>query len=277
MDRTTLPGGVELVVDGARPVAEVWLTRAEVRNAQTMATWASLARCAEIIGDRSDIAVVVLRGAGPDFSAGLDLRMVRGSAPAGEGDIGDLLITDDAAVDRAIAGFQAGFTCWRELPAIVVAVVTGRAVGAGFQLALGADLRVLSDDAVLVMAEAALGLVPDLGGTRRLVEIVGYARALEICATAGPIDATQAHRLGLANAVIGRGDLDAGLERYLATLLAVDPAVSRVLKQLMAAATGSTATEQLAAERRAQVPLLRRFARPTGSGRSSTGRSRTRG
>ena len=79
------------------------------------------------------------------------------------------LIKGDAEVERAIAGFQRGFSCWRELPAIVVAVVTGHAIGAGFQLALAADLRILTDDAVLVMAEARLGLVPDLGGTRNLV------------------------------------------------------------------------------------------------------------
>ena len=134
-----------------------------------MATWASLARAAEIIGEEPDLSVVVLRGTGDDFSAGLDLRMLRGTAPAGEGDLRELLIKGDAEVERAIAGFQRGFSCWRELPAIVVAVVTGHAIGAGFQLALAADLRILTDDAVLVMAEARLGLVPDLGGTRNLV------------------------------------------------------------------------------------------------------------
>ncbi|HEY5846455.1 MAG TPA: enoyl-CoA hydratase/isomerase family protein [Microlunatus sp.] len=264
MDRIALPGGVELIIDGARRSAEVWLRRPEVRNAQTMATWASLARAAEIIGEESDLSAVVLRGTGDDFSAGLDLRMLRGSAPAGEGDLRELLIKGDAEVERAIAEFQQGFSCWRELPVIVVAVVTGHAIGAGFQLALAADLRILTDDAVLVMAEARLGLVPDLGGTGKLAEIVGYSRALEICATAGPVDAARAERLGLADVVIPRAELETGVTRYLDTLRAVDPRVSRSIKALMVSAVSSTPIEQLEAERNAQLPLLRRLSASSG-------------
>ena len=264
MDRTALPGGVEVIIDGDRGLAEVWLNRPEIRNAQTLATWASLARAAEIIGEESDLSVVVLRGTGDDFSAGLDLRMLRGTAPAGEGDLRQLLIKGDAEVERAVAEFQRGFSCWRELPVIVVAVVTGHAVGAGFQLALAADLRILTDDAVLVMAEARLGLVPDLGGTRNLAQIVGYAHALEICATAGPVDATRAEQLGLANAVIARAELESGVAHYLDTLRAVDPRVSRSIKALMVSAGSSSPIEQLEAERNAQLPLLRRLSVSSG-------------
>ncbi len=264
MEQVILPGGVELIIDDARRTARVALNRPEVRNAQTMATWASLAQAADLIREHEDVGVVVLSGAGDDFSAGLDLRMLRGSAPAGEGDLRELLINDDDAVREAVAGFQSGFSCWRELPAIVVAVITGRAIGAGFQLALAADLRILREDAVLVMAEARLGLVPDLGGTQRLVDLVGYAHALEICATAGPVDARRAERLGLANAVLTVEDLDAGVERYLDALLAVDPGASRAIKSLLVGATRSTPVEQLAAERAAQIPLLRRAADSTG-------------
>jgi enoyl-CoA hydratase/carnithine racemase len=259
-----LPGGVELIFDDDRAVAEVRLVRPGVRNAQTMATWTSLAQAAETIAGRSDVAVVVLRGAGDDFSAGLDLRMMRGTAPAGEGDLNELVRRGDTEVDRAIAGFQRAFTCWREQSAIVVAVITRHAIGAGFQLALAADLRVVRDDAVLVMAEATLGLVPDLGGTRRLVELVGYARALEICATAEPVNAYRAERLGLANIVLAADDFESGLERYLDTLLAIDPLVTRSVKALLAGAITATPDEQLAAERRTQLPLLRRLSGSTG-------------
>lgn len=264
MDPTSLPGGVELIFDPDRAVAEVRLARPEVRNAQTMATWASLAQAAEIIAGRADVAVVLLRGAGEDFSAGLDLRMMRGTGPAGEGDLGELVRRDDTEVERAIAGFQQAFTCWRELSAIVVAVITGHAIGAGFQLALAADLRVLRDDAVLMMAEAGLGLVPDLGGTRRLVELVGYSRALEICATALPVDARRAERLGLADVVLAADDMEAGLERYLSALLAIDPLVTRSVKTLLARAATATPDEQLATERRTQLPLLRRISGSSG-------------
>ena len=80
----------------------------------------------------------------------------------------------------------------------------GHAIGAGFQLALACDLRVLADDAQLAMAEVTLGLVPDLGGTKRLVELVGYSRALEICVTGRRMGAAEADRLGLATVVVPR-------------------------------------------------------------------------
>ena len=168
--------------------------------------------------------------------------MMRGTGVAGEGDLGALAASRRR---RAWSGpspvSSAPSPAGGELPTIVVAVITGHAIGAGFQLALAADLRVLRDDAVLVMAEASLGLVPDLGGTRRLVELVGYARALEICATAAPVDAHRAERLGLANVVLAGDDFETGLERYLDTLLAIDPLVTRSVKPLLASATTADA------------------------------------
>ena len=96
-------------------------------------------------------------------------------------------------MQRAIAAYQEGFTAWAECPAVVIAQVHGYAIGAGFQLALAADLRVASLDAWFAMRETSLGLVPDLGGTGPLVHLVGYARALEICATGRPVSAPEAH------------------------------------------------------------------------------------
>ncbi len=84
-------------------------------------------------------------------------------------------------MDAEIAFYQKAFSWWRECDAITVAAVQGHAVGAGFQLALGCDLRVVADDVAFAMKETSLGLVPDLAGTWPLVEAVGYARALEIC------------------------------------------------------------------------------------------------
>ena len=85
----------------------------------------------------------------------------------------------------------------------------GYAIGAGFQLALSCDLRVVADDAQFCMKESALGLVPDLTGTKPLVESVGYARALEICATARMVGAAEAVDIGLALAAVPADELDA--------------------------------------------------------------------
>lgn len=251
-----LPGGVTLVV--ADRLAAVWLDRPEVRNAQTFATWASLAQVAPTLPTSCD--VVLLRGSGPDFSAGLDLRQLRpGGTP--EGSVAALLAGSDAEAEASLAGFQQAFTAWRALPAVVVAVVQGRAIGAGLQLALAADLRVAAADAELVVAESRLGLVPDLGGTAALVELVGYPTALELCLTARPVGAAEAHRLGLVTRLTEAGGLDAGVAELVAALLALPSPVLRATKSLLAGAAGRSAADQLAQERRTQLSLLRQVVR----------------
>ena len=74
-----------------------------------------------------------------------------------------------------IASFQAAFDAFARPNLISLALVQGHAVGAGFQLALACDVRIAAADAQFTMAEISLGLVPDLGGTKRLVELVGYS------------------------------------------------------------------------------------------------------
>ena len=163
-------------------VATVTLARPANRNAQTPATWRALAAAGrELLADGAT-RVVVLRAEGPSFSAGLDRAMFT-TGVDGEPGLAGLATLDDEALDVTIAGFQEAFTWWRDERVLTVAAVQGHAVGAGFQLALACDLRVLADDARLAMREPSLGLVPDLGGTKPLADAVGYSRALEICAT----------------------------------------------------------------------------------------------
>jgi enoyl-CoA hydratase/carnithine racemase len=201
-----------------------------------------------------DVRVVVVRGQGRAFSAGLD-RSVLGTGLAGE--LAGL--APDQAADR-IAGFQAAFGWLRRPDLVSIAAVQGHAVGAGFQLALACDLRVLAEDAQLAMAEITLGLVPDLGGTRRLVELAGYARALEICLTGRRVDAAEALRTGLANLVVPAADLAAAVADLTAALLAADRNAGVEIKRLLAGAAGRSEPDQLRAEREAQVRRLRDLA-----------------
>ena len=114
---------------------------------------------------------------------------------------------------ESIATWQEGFT-WLRVPTFVsIAAVRGAAVGAGFQLALACDLRVLADDARFCMQEPLLGLVPDLTGTKPLVDLVGYSRALEICATTRWVAADEAREIGLATAVVPGDELDDAVGR----------------------------------------------------------------
>ena len=137
----------------------------------------------------------------------------------------------------------------------------GHAIGAGFQLALSCDLRVVGDDARFCMKESALGLVPDLTGTKPLVESVGYARALEICATARMVGAAEALEIGLATVVCPVAELDAAVADLVAALTAPLPGAVRETKALLLGASGRTLDEQRRLEREAQTRRFRELSR----------------
>ena len=128
----------------------------------------------------------------------------------GEESVAALMHAGDEQILDAIDGYQRGFTWLRDPRFVTIAQVHGHAIGAGFQLALACDLRVVADDATFCMKEPALGLVPDLTGTKPLVELVGHSRALEICATARFVSADEASRMmgnGLPNLTRRLGDV----------------------------------------------------------------------
>jgi enoyl-CoA hydratase/carnithine racemase len=155
-----------------------------------------------------------------------------------------------------IRGYQSGFR-WLRSPGIVsVAAVQGHAIGAGAQLALSCDLRILTEDAQLRLPEATLGLVPDLTGTSSLVELVGYSRALEICLTGRAVRATEAFAMGLANVVVPAAELDEAVSDLVAALLAPPPGATRETAELVRSAVHNDHETQDAAERAAQVRRL---------------------
>jgi len=249
--------GVRLNCDG--PVATLTLCRPDVLNAQTPEMWRAMREFSRQLP--GDVRVVVVRGEGRAFSAGLDLSAVTGPGRAGgtqpPGLLAELAALTPEECAARLAEFQEGFT-WLHRPDLIsIAAVQGHAVGAGFQLALACDLRVLADDATFSMSEVTLGLVPDLAGTHRLVELVGYARALELCVTGRRIDAAEAERLGLATLVVPRTDLDAAVRDLTAAILASDRNAVVEIKALLAGAAGRTPAAQQRAEREAQTRRIR--------------------
>ncbi|MEU8657498.1 enoyl-CoA hydratase/isomerase family protein [Actinoplanes philippinensis] len=253
---TTDEVGVRYEQDG--PVATVTLCRPDVLNAQTPAMWTELGNISRKLP--GDVRVVIVRAEGRAFSAGLDLSVARGDGDSSLSRLAQLSATECA--DR-IAGFQTAFT-WLRSPSIVtIAAVQGHAIGAGFQLALNCDMRVLADDARFSMAEVTLGLVPDLGGTKRLTELVGPSRALEICVTGRRISADEADRIGLATTVVARAELDATVSDLAGAVLAADRGAVAEIKALLAGAPLRSYAEQDRAEREAQT---RRLSELLGSG-----------
>jgi enoyl-CoA hydratase/carnithine racemase len=255
-----LPGQAELARAGLRleldvPVAgaaTVTLSRPERRNAMTPGMWRGLAAIGHSLPP--PVRVVVVHGSGPVFCAGIDLRLLAGDPVPGEEPIPS---PADPGFEDWIASCQEGFG-WLHEPSIVsVAAVQGHAIGAGFQLALACDLRVLADDAQLCMREPSLGLVPDLMGTKPLVDIAGLPRALELCLTGRSVPAAEARSLRLAELVVPGTELDAAVSDLAAAILAIDPATARATKQLLGQAAGNSLAGQAAAERHAQAELQR--------------------
>lgn len=248
--------GVRLTVDDA--LATVTLTNPAKRNAQSPALWRALAEAGRALP--GSVRVVVLRGEGKSFSAGLDRQMFTPEGIEGEPSFIDLARRDDAGVDSAIAGFQEAFTWWRRNDIVSIAAVQGHAIGAGFQLALACDLRVVADDVQFAMRETSLGLVPDLTGTHPLVGLVGYARALEICVTGRFVHAEEAVTSGLASVAVPVADLDGAATDLASAVLAAPRDAVVETKALLRGAVGRSFDAQVVAERAAQARRLRDLA-----------------
>jgi enoyl-CoA hydratase len=171
------------------------------RNLMSMAAMCELEQLAAEVATDPDIAVLVLTG-GVDgyFVAHADLddltRLGRGEPVEG----------DPAAWGRTFAQLEA-------MPQPVVAAVDGQAWGGGCELALACTLRVASERAHFGQPEVAVGIIPGAGGTQRLPRLIGPGRAAELVLSARIIDAAEALRIGLVEAVIPTaGFVDAVLE-----------------------------------------------------------------
>ena len=180
------------ITDG---VADVRLNRPDKRNALDGAMFAGLVSAGERLKSEPGLRAVVLSGAGPDFCAGLDFGAFRAMRD-GERLSAQVDLPPGRGPARA-TGQRAAYV-WAEVPVPVIAAVTGNALGGGLQIALGADIRIVTPDARLSVFEVAWGLVPDMTGTQLLPELVGRDVAKELTFTARIVSGEEAVRIGLA-------------------------------------------------------------------------------
>jgi len=175
-------------------IADVRLTRPEKRNALDRAMFRAIIEAADRVAADRSVRVVVLSGEGKAFCAGLDTSLFTAMAApptdAGSSAPGDA--TDSLRADAVRA-----VRTWTELAVPVIAAVHGVAVGGGFQLALGADLRIVAPDAQLGVFEIKWGIVPDMCGTQLLPPLVGADVAKDLMFTARTVTGTEAQALGL--------------------------------------------------------------------------------
>jgi enoyl-CoA hydratase len=186
-------------VDRQDSVAVVTIDRQDALNALDVDTLTELRdRLREIAGE-ADTRVVVLTGAGEKaFVAGADIKYMSGLDPEGAKDWGAL-------------GHEAG-RLLETMPKPTIAAINGFALGGGCELALACDIRYAASRAKLGQPEINLGIVPGWGGTQRLARICGLGVAKELVFSGRTIDAEEALRIGLVNAVA-----DPVLDRALET------------------------------------------------------------
>ena len=182
---------IEVSFDGTR--ADIRLNRPEVLNAMSFEVFDALAAACDQIRGRDDIEVVVVSGEGRSFSSGIDLNS-----------FGEVAGSPRDGIARA----QAGFRKLADLPMPTIAAVRGHALGAGLQVALACDIRVVTEDASLGLLEMRYGIIPDLGGSNLLPRLIGSGRAKKMIWLAERIDGREAERIGLAEICVPASDLD---------------------------------------------------------------------
>jgi enoyl-CoA hydratase/carnithine racemase len=227
------------------PVRHVVLNRPEKRNAFHVelveATGAALREAAA----DPEVRVVVVRGAGPVFSSGMDLATLAALAE----DPGTLRTFRHACLQAWNAA--------EEMPKPVVCAIQGACLGGAMELALACDLRVMAADAVMGLPETRIGLVPDVGGSSRLPQVVGLGRAKELVLCGTPIGAEQAERIGLVNRVAPAAELDGAVDGLVEELLACAPVAVGLAKRVLDA----SARPALAATLELEVTAQERCAR----------------
>jgi enoyl-CoA hydratase/carnithine racemase len=179
-------------------IAEVRFNRPDKRNALDREQFAAIAEAGESLKSTDGVRVVVLVGEGESFCAGLDFSMFSSMAGGqGTGEQGGRGNPGAIADGRITHLGQQVCWVWQELPVPVIAAVHGHALGGGFQIAMGADIRIGHPDTQWSVREVHWGLVPDMTGTFMLSRLVRNDIARELTYTARIVDGREAHELGL--------------------------------------------------------------------------------
>jgi enoyl-CoA hydratase len=211
------------VTDG---VCAITLNRPDKRNAVNDVMFRELGEATERAAVDGDARVILVRGEGRSFCAGIDLSM-----------FGTEAFQETSNFHAFVRLAQRAFRNLQTMPKPSIAAVQGHALGAGFQLALACDLRICAEDALFGMFEVRYGIIPDLGGNRPLTLAVGPARAKELVWTGRTVDAEEADRIGLVNRVVSNEALMKEAEELAAQLAAAPPIPVALSKSIINRAT----------------------------------------
>ena len=230
-----MTGEARVLTEVKDGIARLTINRPDKLNALDRPTVEALEEAIHrVAGDRS-AGVLILTGAGDRaFVAGADIRELAERTPV---DGNDYARFGQGVLDRL-----------ERLGKPSLAAINGWALGGGLELALACTLRIAADTARLGLPEVTLGIIPGFGGTQRLARLVGRGRALELILTGEPIDAREAHRIGLVNRVVAPGELPAAAEVLARTLLKAGPIALRFALEAVTQGLEMTQAEGLRVE-----------------------------
>jgi len=230
-------------------VAEVTLNRPEKHNAVDLAMFEALIEAGDELAQNSDVRAVILRGAGDNFCAGIDLSVFQG------GGLDGLDKNAFKPRDGTPANFyQSAAYVWRALPVPVIAAIDGVAFGAGLQIALGADIRYATADAKLSIMEIKWGIIPDMAITATLRDIMPADRVKQLAYSGRIISGSEAERIGLITA-IHEQPLEASRD-LAAEIAGKSPDAIRAIKTLINSSWHDSVDSALQREARLQISVM---------------------
>lgn len=193
----------ELIFEKTEGVGIITMNRPERMNALNRTLILELIQVLEDAAGDESIKVLLLTGSGKGFCAGGDLK----GHPSFE-------TTDPLVREGYIRESHRIVSLIHHSPKPVIAAVNGVAAGAGFNLALACDIRLVSEDAAFTESFIKAGLITDMGGSYFLPRIIGVGRAMEMILTGEKIDAQEAHRIGLVSKVFPSGEMSSEALAY---------------------------------------------------------------
>ena len=229
-------------------IATVTLTRGDKMNALDPKMFAAILETGEALRTRDDIRAVVLTGEGKAFCAGLDVMSfgaLAGSDPK------------EALMPRTYGDsndFQQAALTWRKIPVPVIAALHGAALGGGFQIAMGADIRVAAPDTKMSIMEMKWGIIPDMGGMTLLPKLMPSDVLRRLIYTNETFDAAQALQWHLVTEL--SDDPLARAQALAATIAGKSPSAIRAAKRLIDVAETADRNAVLLAESAEQADLI---------------------
>jgi len=228
-----------------RGVATLTLNRPARHNAFDDGLAAQLTMALRSLAAAGDVRLVVMRAAGPSFSAGADIGWLERMSHAP--------FDENLADANALAELM---HCLDRLPKPTVAVVHGAAYGGGVGLAVCCDIALATESASFSLSEAKLGIIPAVIGPY-VTRAIGARQARRLMLTAETVSAVRARELGLVHEVAREGEADALLEKFIAALLRCAPGAQAQAKAFVASCAGRLIDEHLVRESARRLAELR--------------------